>query len=96
MSKNEINKLISEINDEIVYDKPIVVAQELTKYPEDVVSSDKDNLDPTTISETTSQLDLEKSNVSPSKLETSIDIEIEQGTLDEFIEIINTDDIGLN
>ena len=89
--------IISVIDQQqISYVKPIIASQEITKFPEDVVTDDDDNLDIELSSEYISGVDLISTVGTVTNVDATINTQIEQGSTDEFIEIINTDEIGLN
>ena len=75
---------------------PEIEAQEITKFPEDVVTLDNDNLDLDSVSEVTSGVDPVSAEVTVDSIDSNITVQIDQGSTDDFIETINTDEIGLN
>jgi hypothetical protein len=75
---------------------PEIEAQEITKFPEDVVTLDDDNLDLDSVSEVTSSVDPVSAEVTVDSIDSNITVQIDQGSTDDFIETINTDEIGLN
>ena len=94
--QSEIEILTSEIRGVTLITGPEIEAQEITKFPEDVVTLDNDNLDLDSVSEVTSGVDPVSAEVTVDSIDSSITVQIDQGSTDDFIETINTDEIGLN
>ena len=94
--QSEIEILTSEIRSVTLITGPEIEAQEITKFPEDVVTLDDDNLDLDSVSEVTSGVDPVSAEVTVDSIDSSITVQIDQGSTDDFIETINTDEIGLN